>query len=331
MFRRRQSKTSTSGASACSCASTSTSRCRRGLGHRRHARPRGAADTALSRRSRCAGDRDEPSRQARRGAGPAYSLRPVRRTCCSGSSAATWCSSTRHRRQPRRRGGRSHGRRRDPHARERPLPPGARKPTTRVRQGELASLGDIYVNDAFGAAHRAHASTAGSRSSCPRTPGSAARTREVKTLSGMLARAGAAVRGDPRRLARSPTSSASSTGCSTSVDTLLIGGGMAFTLPRRQGHRSGRDSIVEDDWVEPAKKMLEKARPSKGVDLVLPTDFVVAGDRSRTPTRASSAARRSRRGMMGLDIGPVLGRALQEARSSAPRRSSGTARWAYSR
>jgi len=85
-------------------------------------------------------------------------------------------------------------------------------------------------------------------------------------------------------------------------DTLLIGGGMAFTFLVAKGLEVG-DSIVEADWVEPAKQMLDKARTA-GVDLVLPTDFVVATEIADDADTRIVGREEIPVGMMGLDIGP---------------------------
>ncbi len=164
----------------------------------------------------------------------------------------------------------------------------------------LAKLGDIYVNDAFGAAHRAHASTAGIAEFLPAYAGLLL-AREIETLSGMLA--------DPERpfvaiLGGSKVSDKFGVidrliDC---VDTLLIGGGMAFTFLVAKGIEVG-NSLVEADWVEPAKKMLLKAE-AKGCDLVLPTDFVIAAEIAEDADTRVVGREEIPVGMMGLDIGP---------------------------
>lgn len=165
---------------------------------------------------------------------------------------------------------------------------------------ELAALGDLYVNDAFGAAHRAHASTAGVARFLPAYAGLLL-AREVETLTGMLT--------DPERpfvaiLGGSKVSDKFGVierliDC---VDTLLIGGGMAFTFLVAKGLEVG-DSIVETDWVEPAKRMLDKA-DEKNVNLVLPTDFVVAADIAEDADTRIVGREEIPLGMKGLDIGP---------------------------
>ncbi len=165
---------------------------------------------------------------------------------------------------------------------------------------ELASLADLYVNDAFGAAHRAHASTAGVARFLPAYAGLLL-AREVETLTGMLS--------DPDRpfvaiLGGSKVSDKFGVierliDC---VDTLLIGGGMAFTFLVAKGLEVG-DSIVEPEWVDPATQMLDKAA-AKGVQLVLPTDFVVAADVAEDADTRVVGREEIPPGMKGLDIGP---------------------------
>ncbi|HET6350735.1 MAG TPA: phosphoglycerate kinase [Coriobacteriia bacterium] len=164
----------------------------------------------------------------------------------------------------------------------------------------LAKLGDIYVNDAFGAAHRAHASTAGIAQFLPAYAGLLL-AREIETLTGMLKspeRPFVAILGGSKvsdkfgvidRLIE----------C---VDELLIGGGMAFTFLVAKGIEVG-NSIVEQEWVEPAKKMLAKAE-EKGCDLILPTDFVVASEIADDADTTICGREEIPVGQMGLDIGP---------------------------
>jgi len=165
---------------------------------------------------------------------------------------------------------------------------------------KLALLADIFVNDAFGAAHRAHASTAGVAAYLPAYAGMLLE-REVKTLTGMLS--------DPDRpfvgiLGGSKVSDKFGVidkllDC---CDTVLIGGGMAFTFLVAKSLEVG-NSLVETDWVEPAKQMLEKARGA-GTELVLPTDFVIASEIAEDAETRIVGREEIPVGMMGLDIGP---------------------------
>lgn len=166
---------------------------------------------------------------------------------------------------------------------------------------ELAALADIYVNDAFGAAHRAHASTAGVAEFLPAYAGLLL-AREVETLTAMLS--------DPQRpfvaiLGGSKVSDKFGVidKLLECVDTLVVGGGMAFTFLVAKGLEVGK-SILEPDWVEPAKKMLEKAR-NNGVDLMLPVDFVVADAFAEDAETKIVGREEIPHDMMGLDIGPT--------------------------
>jgi phosphoglycerate kinase len=166
---------------------------------------------------------------------------------------------------------------------------------------KLASLADIYVNDAFGAAHRAHASTEGVAHCLPAYAGLLL-TREVETLTSMLAhpeRPFVAILGGSKVSDKFGVI----TRLLDCVDTLIIGGGMCFTLLVAKGISVG-DSLVEQEWVEPAKGMLAKAI-DKGVEIMLPVDFVIADAiepdaETRIVSREEIPA-----GAMGLDIGPT--------------------------
>jgi phosphoglycerate kinase len=167
----------------------------------------------------------------------------------------------------------------------------------------LANLAEIYVNDAFGTAHRAHASTQGVTahlSPCvsgllmerelnyllealeaPRAPfvvvlGGAKISGKIEVLENLVGRA----------------------------DAILVGGGMVFTFLRAQGLTIG-DSLIEEDRIATAEHVLRTAK-SAGTTLVLPTDFIVA-DRfaADAATRTVSAAAGIDQGWMGLDIGPA--------------------------
>ena len=166
---------------------------------------------------------------------------------------------------------------------------------------QLASLADIYVNDAFGAAHRAHASTAGVAEFLPAYAGLLL-AREIETLTDMLA--------EPQRpfvaiLGGSKVSDKFGVidKLLECVDTLVVGGGMAFTFLVAKGLGIGT-SIVEPDWVEPAKAMLEKAR-ERGVDLMLPVDFVVADAFAEDAETRVVGREEIPADMMGLDVGPT--------------------------
>lgn len=133
---------------------------------------------------------------------------------------------------------------------------------------ELASLADLYINDAFGAAHRAHASTAGVAQFLPAYAG-ALMAKEVNTLTSMLddpKRPFVAILGGSKVSDKVKVIDALIDKC----DKLIIGGGMCFTFLKAQGFSTGT-SLMEEEWVERAGKMLEKAK-EKGVEMLLPVD-----------------------------------------------------------
>ncbi len=178
---------------------------------------------------------------------------------------------------------------------------------------QLADLADIYVNDAFGAAHRAHASTAGVAEHLPAYAGLLL-AREVDTLSGMLL--------EPERpfvaiLGGSKVSDKFGVidRLLECVDTLIIGGGMCFTLLVAKGVDVGK-SLVEDEWVEPAKEMLEKAA-TNGVDLMLPVDFIVAEEITEDADTSIVGREEIPADMMGLDVGPTTVELFKGAISAA--------------
>ncbi len=165
---------------------------------------------------------------------------------------------------------------------------------------ELASYADVYVNDAFGAAHRAHATTAGVAEHLPAVAGLLLE-REVNTLDGIVENpdrplcvvlGGAKVTDKVALIDR----------FLDTADSVLIGGAMCFSFFRAQGIPTG-DSLVEEEGVELARKALEKAEGSS-CRLLLPVDLVL-GDRF-----AADADRRELDGVdvpdgwMGLDVGP---------------------------
>lgn len=174
---------------------------------------------------------------------------------------------------------------------------------------ELASLGDAYVNDAFGTAHRAHASTAGVAALLPAYAGYLMQ-REVCTLSGMLdkpRRPFVAILGGSKVSDKIKVIDALLEKC----DTLIIGGGMCFTFLLAQGKQVGT-SLKEEDWVERAAAMLTKAE-ERGVKLLLPVDVVCAdkfAEDARTETVSVDAIPAD---MMGLDIGPETSKLYADA------------------
>ena len=174
---------------------------------------------------------------------------------------------------------------------------------------ELAALGDVYVNDAFGTAHRAHASTAGVAALLPAYAGYLMQ-REVSTLSGMLEaprRPFAAILGGSKVSDKIKVIDALMDTC----DTLIIGGGMCFTFLLAQGKQVGT-SLKEDDWVERAAAMIEKAE-ARGVKLLLPVDVVVADRFAEDAETLTVSVDDIPGDMMGLDIGPETAKLYADA------------------
>ena len=174
---------------------------------------------------------------------------------------------------------------------------------------ELAALGDVYVNDAFGTAHRAHASTAGVAALLPAYAGYLME-REVGTLTGMLdepKRPFVAILGGSKVSDKIKVIDA----LLDKADILIIGGGMCFTFLLAQGKTVGT-SLKEEDWVERAAAMIEKAR-EKGVSLLLPVDVVVADAFANDATTATVSVDEIPDDMMGLDIGPETAGLYDEA------------------
>ena len=174
---------------------------------------------------------------------------------------------------------------------------------------ELAKLADAYVNDAFGTAHRAHASTAGVAALLPAYAGKLMQ-REVSTLTGMLdqpKRPFVAILGGSKVSDKIKVIDALMDKC----DTLIIGGGMCFTFLLARGKQVGT-SLKEDDWVERAAAMIEKAR-SKGVQLLLPVDVVCADAFAADANTKTCSVDDIPTDMMGLDIGPETAKLYAEA------------------
>ena len=165
---------------------------------------------------------------------------------------------------------------------------------------ELASMAEIYVNDAFGTAHRAHASTAGLADYLPAVCGYLIQ-KEIEIMGKALSnpeRPFVAILGG----AKVSDKIAVIENLIDKVDTLIIGGGMAYTFFKAKGYNIGT-SICEDDKVDLAKSLLEKAQ-SKGVKLLLPVDNVV-GKEFKNDTEFKVVDSDSiPDGWMGMDIGP---------------------------
>lgn len=165
---------------------------------------------------------------------------------------------------------------------------------------QLASIADVFVNDAFGTAHRAHASTAGVADYLPAYAGKLMET-EVSSLSQIVdnpKRPFVAVLGGSKVSDKIKVIDA----LLDKVDTLIIGGAMCFTFLLAQNKEVGR-SLKEDDWIERAREMEKKAK-ANGVKLLLPVDVVVAPELSDNAPTEIVSVDNIPDNMMGLDIGP---------------------------
>ncbi len=177
----------------------------------------------------------------------------------------------------------------------------------------LAALADVYVNDAFGTAHRAHASTAGVAEYLPACAGYLMQ-KEVDTLTGMLdnsKRPFVAILGGSKVSDKIKVIDA----LMDKADVLIIGGGMCFTFLLAQGYEVGT-SLKEEDWVERAAQMIQKAQ-DKGVKLLLPVDVVVADKFAEDAEVATVSVNAIPADMMGLDIGPETAAVYAEAIAGA--------------
>lgn len=178
---------------------------------------------------------------------------------------------------------------------------------------ELAKLGDAYVNDAFGTAHRAHASTAGVAALLPAYAGYLMQ-REVSTLTGMLEnpkRPFVAILGGSKVSDKIKVIDALIDKC----ETLVIGGGMCFTFLLAEGKQVGT-SLKEDEWVARAGEMMEKAA-ARGCKLLLPVDVVCADRFAEDAKTLTCSVDAIPADMMGLDVGPETAKLYAEAIASA--------------
>lgn len=174
----------------------------------------------------------------------------------------------------------------------------------------LASLADVYVNDAFGTAHRAHASTEGVTKYLSPSVAGYLMEKELQYLQ-------SAIENPQRPLAAIVGGSKVSSKIGVietlleKVDKLLIGGGMIFTFYKARGLSVGK-SLVEEDKLELAKALEVKAQ-EKGVQLLLPTDVVVADNFAKDANAQTVSIDAIPDGWMGLDIGPDSVKSFQAA------------------
>lgn len=180
---------------------------------------------------------------------------------------------------------------------------------------KLAALGDVYVNDAFGTAHRAHASTSiiaqffpGAK--CFGYLMAAELANAEKVLNGaakpFTAIMGGAKVSDKIELIER---------LMDKVDNLIIGGGMAYTFAKAQGGHIGK-SLVEEDKLDLANSLIAKAK-AKGVNLLLPTDSIIADSFSNDANTDTASNDNIKEGWMGLDIGPASIKAFSKVVESS--------------
>ena len=175
---------------------------------------------------------------------------------------------------------------------------------------QLASLADIYVNDAFGAAHRAHASTEGVTKFLNPCVAGYLMEKELQYLQGAIddpSRPLAAIVGGSKVSSKIGVLESLIDKC----DKVLIGGGMIFTFYKARGLTVGK-SLVEEDKLELAQALEAKAK-SKGVELLLPTDVVLADNFSPDAASQVKSIDAIPDGWMGLDIGPQSVKVFQGA------------------
>lgn len=164
---------------------------------------------------------------------------------------------------------------------------------------ELASLGELYVNDAFGTSHRAHASNVGVSKFLPSSVGFLVK-KEIDVMGKALEnpeRPFVAILGG----AKVSDKIGVIENLIEKVDSILIGGGMAYTFLKAKGYNIGT-SLLEEDKVELAKELMEKAK-AKNVKLLLPVDTVVAKEFKNDTEFKTVEAENIPDDMMGLDIG----------------------------
>ena len=179
---------------------------------------------------------------------------------------------------------------------------------------ELASLCDVFVNDAFGTAHRSHCSNVGVTKYVDTAAVGYLMQKEIDFLGNAV--------NNPERpfvaiLGGAKVSSKISVieNLLDKVDTLIIGGGMAYTFMKSLGEEVG-DSLLEADYLDYAKEMLEKAE-EKGVKMLIPVDTVVANDFSNDADFKTVGRGGIEKGWQGVDIGPETSKLFADALKDA--------------
>ncbi|MBS1527305.1 MAG: phosphoglycerate kinase [Bacteroidetes bacterium] len=168
---------------------------------------------------------------------------------------------------------------------------------------KLAALGDIYVNDAFGTAHRAHASTSVIAQFFPADAKCfgylmAAELNNAEKVLNNAERPFTAIMGGAKVSDKIELIEQ----LMNKVDNLIIGGGMAYTFAKAQGGKIGK-SLVEEDKLDLANEILKKAK-EKNINLLLPTDSIIADNFSNDANTDTAQNDNIKDGWMGLDIGP---------------------------
>ena len=181
---------------------------------------------------------------------------------------------------------------------------------------ELASFADVYINDAFGACHRKHASIYAIAQQFDKEHKAAGflMAKEVNFFSKVLdnpVRPFVAVVGGSKVSGKLQAL----TNLLNKVDKVIIGGGMAFTFLKAQGYEIGK-SLVEDDLIDEARDIMEKAH-SLGVKFYLPVDFVVAPEFSENTAVKYLPSQEIPHDWMGLDTGPASSRLFREVLNDA--------------
>ncbi|MDT7603699.1 MAG: phosphoglycerate kinase [Acidobacteriota bacterium] len=182
---------------------------------------------------------------------------------------------------------------------------------------ELASLCDVYVNDAFGAAHRAHASTVGITKFVKRAAAGLLMEKELDYLGRVITNPEhpfVAILGGAKVSDKIAVIDAL---IKRKVDKLLIGGAMAYTFFKAQGFTIGK-SLVEDDKMPTALEVIERAKAA-GVELLLPTDHVVVDSYDPLKSKKTIPVEFTNAGLVGVDIGAetvaLFSRALEGAKT----------------
>ena len=179
--------------------------------------------------------------------------------------------------------------------------------------GELASMGEIFVNDAFGTAHRAHCSTAGLAKYMPAVSGFLIE-KEIKFLGDVLEdpeRPFVAIMGGAKVGDKIPVIE----NLMKKVDSLIIGGGMSYTFFKAMGYEIGT-SILDEESIDLAGELMKKAEAA-GVQLLLPVDTVCAKEFSNDSEKAVFDRDSIPADMMGMDIGPKTVELYKECISKA--------------